>query len=73
MLTKSHRGAFVGGLLALALLLSPLPASAHHGWGGYVDQLSDISGIVESPLSLAGPHASGYLYTPCIPDSQSTW
>jgi uncharacterized protein DUF6152 len=57
MLVKLPRGAFVGGLLALAFLLSPLPASAHHGWGGYVDQLSDISGIVESPLSLAGPHA----------------
>lgn len=27
----------------------------------------------ERDLSLAGPHASGYLYTPCIPDSQSTW
>jgi hypothetical protein len=24
-------------------------------------------------LNLAGPHASGYTYTPCIPDSQSVW
>jgi hypothetical protein len=24
-------------------------------------------------LDLAGPGASGYKYTPCIPDSQSTW
>ncbi len=24
-------------------------------------------------LDLHGPHASGYLYQPCIPDSQTTW
>jgi hypothetical protein len=24
-------------------------------------------------LNLAGPNASGYKYTPCIPDSQTTW
>jgi hypothetical protein len=24
-------------------------------------------------LNLAGPHAGGYVYTPCVPDSQSTW
>ena len=53
-----RRGTFVGGVLVLGLLFSSLPANAHHGWGGYVDQLSDISGVVESPLSLAGPHAS---------------
>ena len=52
------RGALIGGMLMVALGLSPLTASAHHGWGGYVDQLSDITGIVETPLSLAGPHAS---------------
>ncbi|MGH7439338.1 MAG: endo alpha-1,4 polygalactosaminidase [Polyangiaceae bacterium] len=27
----------------------------------------------ERDLNLAGPHASGYTYTPCIPDSQTTW
>jgi hypothetical protein len=24
-------------------------------------------------LDLAGPHAAGYEYTPCVPDSQATW
>ena len=24
-------------------------------------------------LDLAGPHDTGYKYTPCVPDSQSTW
>ena len=32
--------------------------SAHHGWGGYLDEDFQISGTVESPVSLAGPHAT---------------
>jgi hypothetical protein len=40
------------------MLLSSLPASAHHGWGGYLDAEFEISGTVESPVSLAGPHAT---------------
>jgi hypothetical protein len=43
---------------ALAFWLVALPAAAHHGWGGYVDALSDISGTVESSVNMAGPHAS---------------
>ena len=39
-------------------LLSGLSLSAHHGWGGYVDQLSDLSGTVVTPVSMAGPHAT---------------
>jgi hypothetical protein len=39
-------------------LLSALPLSAHHGWGGYLDQLSDLSGTVVTPVSMAGPHAT---------------
>lgn len=39
-------------------LLSALPLSAHHGWGGYVDELSDLSGTVVTPVSMAGPHAT---------------
>jgi hypothetical protein len=52
------RAIWVGAALALALVIAPLPAMAHHGWGGYVDTLSDLSGTVESPVSLAGPHAT---------------
>jgi hypothetical protein len=32
------------------------PAFAHHGWGGYEDTLSDVSGTVEY-VSLNGAHA----------------
>lgn len=45
-----------GALVALALLSRPV--SAHHGWGGYLDAEFEISGTVESPVSLAGPHAT---------------
>jgi hypothetical protein len=44
------------GILALSLLA--LPASAHHGWGGNLDEEFELTGTVESPVSLAGPHAT---------------
>ena len=56
--TWCGRGLTVGGGLVLALCLSILPVSAHHGWGGYLDEDFQISGTVESPVSLAGPHAT---------------
>jgi hypothetical protein len=48
----------VGAAFGFVALLSALPLSAHHGWGGYVEQLSDLSGTVTSPISMAGPHAT---------------
>ncbi len=54
----TRRLAIVGAVLVFVGLLSVLPLSAHHGWGGYVDQLSDLSGTVTSPISMAGPHAT---------------
>lgn len=56
--TLSGRGFMVGGAIILALCLSILPVSAHHGWGGYLDEDFQLSGTVESPVSLAGPHAT---------------
>jgi hypothetical protein len=56
--TLSGRGFMVGGAIVLALCLSILPVSAHHGWGGYLDEDFQLSGTVESPVSLAGPHAT---------------
>jgi len=35
-----------------------LTASAHHGWGGYETKEFEISGTVDTPLQLAGPHAT---------------
>jgi hypothetical protein len=50
-------GTLAGVALAFVVLLS-LPVSAHHGWGGYSDAEFQISGTVETPVSLAGPHAA---------------
>jgi hypothetical protein len=57
-LSCGYLGTLAGGALVAVMLLSPLPASAHHGWGGYSDQDFEISGTVESPVSVAGPHAA---------------
>jgi hypothetical protein len=47
-----------GFAFLVMLVYASTPAIAHHGWGGYLDQTTDISGTVESPVSLAGPHAT---------------
>src|SRR6476659_8815642 len=39
-------------------LTMPRVVSAHHGWGGYLDEEFEISGTVATPVSLAGPHAT---------------
>ena len=53
-----RRLVLVGAACVFVALLSALPLSAHHGWGGYVEQLSELSGTVTSPISMAGPHAT---------------
>jgi hypothetical protein len=42
----------------LAVSLSVLPASGHHGWAGNADEEFDLTGTVEQGVSLAGPHAT---------------
>jgi hypothetical protein len=42
----------------LALGISAAPAFAHHGWGGNVDEVSSLTGVVVNGVSLAGPHAT---------------
>ncbi len=46
----------IGASFALALVA--IPASAHHGWGGNATEHFELSGTVEAPVSLAGPHAT---------------
>ena len=43
------------GALSLALIL---PAAAHHGWGGNVEDVTSMTGTVVQSVSLAGPHAT---------------
>jgi len=46
------------GLGVLAFSLLALPAPAHHGWAGNFDQEFQLTGVVETGVSLAGPHAT---------------
>ena len=39
-------------------LVLTVPASAHHGWGGNVDEVSDMTGTLVEGVKLAGPHAT---------------
>ena len=40
------------------LALSALPVSAHHGWSGNFTEEFELTGTVETGVSLAGPHAT---------------
>lgn len=41
-----------------AVLITALPATAHHGWAGNSDEEFELTGTVERGVSLAGPHAT---------------
>jgi hypothetical protein len=46
-------------LFSVALVVAlTIPGYAHHGWGGNAEQESEMTGVVEAPVSLAGPHAT---------------
>ena len=46
-------------LAALGLVLfSTDRAVAHHGWAGYLSNEFELSGTLETPLSLGNPHAT---------------
>jgi hypothetical protein len=42
----------------IVAVLFAAPLAAHHGWGGNDAAEFELSGIVEAPVSLAGPHAT---------------
>lgn len=44
--------------VVVAVMLSPRPALAHHGWGENETKLSEVTGTVTTGVSLAGPHAT---------------
>jgi hypothetical protein len=51
-------------LIGLAMILMMwAPAVAHHGWGGQAEQESTLTGTLEAPVSLAGPHGTLKLRT----------
>jgi hypothetical protein len=42
----------------IAAVSISLPSIAHHGWNGNGKEQVELTGIVETPVSLAGPHAT---------------
>ena len=47
------------GLTAAALVVALSPVvSAHHGWSGYHNEEFQITGTLETAVSLGGPHAT---------------
>jgi hypothetical protein len=42
---------------AVAMVVAT-PAFAHHGWGGNVEEVTSMTGIVVQGVSMAGPHAT---------------
>lgn len=47
--------------IVLMAAATAAPVSAHHGWSEYQDEQSEITGTLESPVSLAGPHATAQI------------
>lgn len=47
-------------LVAVAAITVVMSASlsAHHGWGGYSSKDTELTGVVQTPLSLTNPHAT---------------
>ncbi len=39
-------------------IASAMPALAHHGWGGNVDEVTAMTGMVTEGVKLAGPHGT---------------
>ena len=56
MSMQTLRNSLVASACGAALLA--VPAYAHHGWGGNVDQVTDMTGKVVQSVRLAGPHAT---------------
>jgi hypothetical protein len=49
-------------IVACAVLVAlAAPASAHHGWSEYQDVQFEITGTLETAVSLAGPHATAQI------------
>ena len=50
-------------LTAAISIASTIPAFAHHGWGGNVDEVTALTGVVTEGVKLAGPHGTMKIMT----------
>jgi hypothetical protein len=57
---KHSRWVTIPSAVVLAVALAA-PVSAHHGWSEYGDEQFDLTGTLETGVSLAGPHATAQI------------
>ena len=50
-------------LTAAISIASTIPALAHHGWGGNVDEVTAMTGTVTEGVRLSGPHGTMKIMT----------
>src|ERR1700730_4020098 len=50
-------------LTAAISIASTIPALAHHGWGGNVEEVTAMTGTVTEGVKLAGPHGTMKIMT----------
>jgi hypothetical protein len=50
-------------LTAAISIASTIPGFAHHGWGGNVDEVTAMTGMVTEAVKLAGPHGTMKMMT----------
>jgi hypothetical protein len=50
-------------LTAAISIVSTIPAFAHHGWGGNVDEVTAMTGTVTEGVKLVGPHGTMKIMT----------
>jgi hypothetical protein len=50
-------------LTAAISIASTVPVLAHHGWGGNVDEVTAMTGMVTEGVKLAGPHGTMKIMT----------
>lgn len=58
MKTVSFSGRVALFAAAALITVGLAPLAAHHGWGGYHNEEFEISGTLETQVSLSGPHAN---------------
>ena len=49
---------FMTAAIAVGCLLFALPVAAHHGWSNYGTEEFSLTGTLDTPVSLSGPHAT---------------
>jgi hypothetical protein len=57
---KYSTGVILTAIAVIAMAVAA-PVSAHHGWSEYHDEQFEITGTLETGVSLAGPHGTAQI------------